>query len=112
MKGLKEADAMFSRYIRDRDEGCRAAGTNSGPTCSGYLQCAHIISRRYRAVRWDEDNAVALCAAHHMFWTHRPLEWVVWVNAQHLDYEGLRWKALNDPPEKPADALARLRGAA
>jgi hypothetical protein len=112
VKGLKLADSLFSAYIRERDQGCRAYGTNSGPQCSGYLQCAHIISRRYRAVRWDEDNAVTLCAAHHMFWTHRPLEWIVWVNGQNLDYEGLRWRALNDPPEKPQDAIARMRTAA
>lgn len=104
---LVKADAAFSRYIRDRDGKCMGAG--SGPRCSGALQCAHIISRRYRAIRWDEANAMALCQAHHMFWTHRPLEWQAWLVAEGIDYENLRWLALNDPPEKPADALARMK---
>jgi 5-methylcytosine-specific restriction endonuclease McrA len=108
---LKTADQLFSRYIRDRDGRCMGQG--SGPACSGYLQCAHIISRRYRAIRWNEANAMALCQAHHTFWTHRPLEWQVWVfNHRGIDYPRLRWRALNDPPEKPLDAIARMRSAA
>jgi 5-methylcytosine-specific restriction endonuclease McrA len=107
---LKTADAMFSKQIRARDGRCMGQG--SGPACSGYLQCAHIISRRYRAVRWDEANAIALCQAHHVYWTHRPLEWQVWVFNQGIDYPSLRRRALNDPPEKPLDAIARMKAAA
>lgn len=104
---LAAADREFSKYIRDRDGRCMGQGT--GPACSGALQCAHIISRRYRALRWEETNAMALCQAHHMFWTHRPLEWQAWLVSEGHDYEGLRWIALNDTPEKPADALERMR---
>ncbi len=42
--------------------------------CRGSLQCAHIISRRYRGTRWLRENALCLCAAHHTYWTFRPLE--------------------------------------
>ena len=106
---LKRADTMFSRYIRDRDGRCMGQG--SGPACSGYLQCAHIISRRYRAIRWREENAMALCQAHHTFFTHRPLEWMEWCTSEGIDWWALYRRALNDPPEKPADAIARMRPA-
>lgn len=72
--GLKDADKLFSLYIRDRDgNACRACGSIKAP------QCAHIVSRRYRATRWSPDNAVCLCQACHMKYTFRPLEWEAWV---------------------------------
>ena len=33
------------------------------------LECCHIFSRKYRSVRWDLDNLVCLCHAHH-FYSH------------------------------------------
>lgn len=67
------ADRMFSLYIRARDGMCVECGTTEG------LQCAHGFSRGYLATRWDERNAWALCAGHHVFYTHRPLEWDEWM---------------------------------
>ena len=63
------ADREFSLYIRGRDKACYDCGEPN------LLQCAHIISRRYHAIRWDPDNALALCRGCHMFYTHHPLEW-------------------------------------
>lgn len=101
---LSAADALFSKNVRARGL-CWGQGRTKFD-CKGNLQCAHIISRRYRAIRWDEDNAVALCAAHHLYWTHRPLEWQeLWGDT----YDVLRRRALNGPPEKAYDALVRLR---
>ncbi len=71
----RKADRLFSIFIRDRDGNCcRECGA------SFRVQCAHIISRRYDATRWSLDNAVTLCAKHHMKWTHDPLGWEDWVN--------------------------------
>jgi len=42
---------------------------------SDEIQCAHIRSRRYLNTRWDFDNAIPLCSAHHLYFTHRPSEW-------------------------------------
>ena len=71
---LHDADRLFSLYIRNRDGwACRACGSPISP------QCAHIISRRYRNLRWSPDNAVTLCQKDHMKWTHNPLGWEVWV---------------------------------
>jgi 5-methylcytosine-specific restriction endonuclease McrA len=71
---LHDADALFSTLIRQRDGwACRACGSPVLP------QCAHIVSRRYRATRWSAENAVTLCKKDHMRWTHDPLGWEAWV---------------------------------
>jgi hypothetical protein len=111
---MAAADKAFADHIKERDEGCRAAGTDT-TGCNGYLQCAHLQSRRYKSIRWDDSNAVALCMAHHFFYTVRPLEWIDWVDRVQpsgLTWLELKYLAQNDPPERPKDALARLRGAA
>lgn len=70
---LHDADRLFSLYIRARDGwACRRCGSVVNP------QCAHVISRTYRAIRWNPDNAVCLCRGCHVMFTHRPLEWADW----------------------------------
>ena len=67
---LHDADRLFSQYIRTRDGwACRLCGSPFTP------QCAHLVSRRYRAVRFDPQNAITLCAKHHVFYTYRTIEW-------------------------------------
>jgi hypothetical protein len=68
------ADKLFSLVVRKRGA-CEAGQIK----CAGPLQCAHIVSRSYRSTRWAEDNAFALCAAAHTYFTHHPLEWEVFV---------------------------------
>jgi 5-methylcytosine-specific restriction endonuclease McrA len=71
---LHDADKLFSQYIRTRDGwACRACGSPEVP------QCAHLVSRRYRAIRWNRDNAVTLCQRDHMKYTHNPLAWEAWI---------------------------------
>lgn len=72
---LHDADTLFSTYIRTRDGwACRNCG-------SPYMvQCAHIVSRRYRATRWTPDNALALCQKCHLRWTHNPIAFEAWVD--------------------------------
>lgn len=69
---MREADEYFSEYIRVRDGHCIAQGWKF--PCSGSLQCAHIITRSYKAIRTDPGNAVALCASHHRYVDLHPLE--------------------------------------
>lgn len=71
---LREADAAFSRFIRARDVCCLKCASREN------LQCAHIISRRYRQLRWDSRNAMALCRSCHVYFEHRPLEWQEHIN--------------------------------
>lgn len=109
---MAKADVEFSRQIRGSLGGaCFAAGERF--ECGGYIQCCHIISRRYRAIRWDESNARPMCSAHHVWYTHHPLEWEAFIEAALPGlWDTLRHKALFGVPEKPKDALERLRGAA
>ena len=70
---LKKLDDM-ARDLCRRRTGCEAKGLDT-VKCDGALQWAHILSRIYHKVRWAEDNCLYLCAAHHVFYTFRPLEW-------------------------------------
>jgi hypothetical protein len=68
----KKADALWSRLIRARDGACRRCGRQPDEII---LQAAHVISRRYKAIRWDERNGVALCVGCHHFAHMQPVEW-------------------------------------
>jgi NinG protein len=53
----KKADAVFSKYIRLRDNNtCITCGTTTGQ-----MQCGHFMSRRYNATRYDEENCNCQC---------------------------------------------------
>jgi hypothetical protein len=110
MSYTRKADALFSAAVRSRQRCEIAEWGLAGPPCSGALQCCHIISRRYRAIRWDERNALCGCQAHHTYYTHRPLEWdqaiIENLGVEYLSH--LRAKALADPPEDPKTAFNRL----
>jgi hypothetical protein len=126
-----KADVLFSRLVRDRDHMCVRCGSPNN------LQCAHIWSRRYRALRWRFENAITLCQGCHLYFTLRPAEWAEWCEERvfselgpagsyvtgyktfvikgdrewpAFSYDDLRRRALNDPPEKAVAALARLKG--
>lgn len=71
-----ECDRLFSLIIR-RPGRCEVCGTTRN------LECAHGISRRYRATRWDLRNAVCLCHADHVWFTEKPDGW--------LDFLRARW---------------------
>lgn len=86
----RKCDALFSKIIRARGK-CEE-------TCTGAsLQCAHIISRSYLATRWDYDNALCLNVKRHMFYTHHPVEWELFLIEKigQKKLEELRRRALN-----------------
>ncbi len=56
---LDPLDILFSRWIR-RGKKCEMCGRTDKQ-----LHCAHYIGRRYRAVRWELDNAACLCVSCH-----------------------------------------------
>lgn len=99
------ADKWFSLIVRARGP-CLKCGTPHN------LQCAHVFSRRYTAVRWDERNAVPLCRGCHVYFTHRPIEWEDWIVATiGMDvYNSLRITARDGPPmdlEAVLDAMVK-----
>lgn len=87
-------DKLFSLKIRQKGF-CEASG-EGGMNCSGQLQCAHIFSRVNMNLRWDKNNALCLCSAHHLFWAHKnPIEFTEFVKKKlgKSKYEKLRIKA-------------------
>lgn len=60
----RKLDAWFSKRIRSIGR-CERCGKTDGK-----LECAHIVSRRNRTLRWDENNALCLCVTDH-FWGHQ-----------------------------------------
>lgn len=72
-----KADKLFGQLVRGRGK-CEMGGTGM---CSSKetLQCAHIYSRKYVNMRWDPRNALCLCASHHFWGHHNPLDFAFWV---------------------------------
>lgn len=69
----RKADKLFSQIVR-RKGFCERCLRSSN------LQCAHIVSRTNKNLRWNLDNAVCLCYRCHFHWAHRnPLEFTEWV---------------------------------
>ena len=55
-------DRLFSLCVRGMADGCEYCGKK------GRLETSHFHGRRKRSVRWDFDNAAALCnGCHRMF---------------------------------------------
>ena len=106
-----KADKLFSAKVRAVGF-CQLAALFPRIDCNGGLQCCHIVSRRYRAVRWSTGNALAGCAAHHLYATHHPLEWEDAINRTVLDLAALKRRALTEEPMDPADVIRRLEGRA
>ena len=62
------ADAAFSDYIRARaGYRCERCGKQYKAKSNG-LQCSHHFSRRHYNIRFDPDNAAALCHHCHNYW--------------------------------------------
>ncbi|GIW90893.1 MAG: hypothetical protein KatS3mg109_1325 [Pirellulaceae bacterium] len=97
---VRQADRVFSERIRERDRACVRCGSTYR------LQCAHIVSRRYSALRWAEDNAVALCQRCHVYFTHRPVEWEAAIGIERAHQ--LKYRAL-ETVNRVEMALAYLR---
>lgn len=98
MSLVKRLDKEHSIRVRERDGHCTKCGKTDGT-----LQCAHIISRRYRndGLRWDWLNCVTLCQACHVFFTYRPLEWERYVEEKYPGrLQHLKDRALG-PVKKP-----------
>ena len=99
------ADVKFAHMVRTSLEGQCWLQFVAKPLCNGNLQCGHIISRRYRAVRWAADNAKPLCGAHHVYFTHHPLEWEDICRRLGVDWDDLRTRALTGRPMDPEEVI-------
>jgi len=73
---IDHLDKLFSYFIRLRANGiCERCGNTVG---FNKLQTSHFYGRRKRSVRWDPDNAAALCFTCHLYFTENPLAHVEW----------------------------------
>jgi hypothetical protein len=62
-------DGLFRELIALRDgKVCQYPGCG---TRGKGVQVAHVFTRSRFSVRWDEDNGIALCGGHHIFWAHK-----------------------------------------
>ena len=84
---LDSLDILFSEFIRRRaivrTGGCERCLTpkhdivkENGDIFPAWkeLQCAHLISRWHKSIRWDEDAALGLCGGCHMWIDHEAEE--------------------------------------
>jgi len=82
----RSCDKLFSEIVRSAGLCARC-----GESEYRLLQCAHIYSRKFNSVRFDEANAVCLCARCHRWGHDNPPEFIDWV--EHLvDLKTLRVK--------------------
>ena len=58
----RKLDKIVSEIVRSQGRCVRCGKVEN-------LQCCHIFSRANRAVRWDLDNLLCMCAGCH-FWSH------------------------------------------
>lgn len=69
-KWKKELDAIFSLYIRTRDQGqCYTCPRKDEVK---KMQNGHFVPRQYLAVRWDEVNNHCQCYACNMLYNGQP----------------------------------------
>ena len=93
---LNKLDILFSEFIRKRAiskvNGCERCLTpkhdiikENGKVFPAYkqLQCSHFWGRVKKSVRYDEQNAVGLCGACHLYLTAHPREHSRWFE-EHL----------------------------
>lgn len=93
---ISKLDRLWSELVKLRARGrCEVCAKTEG------LNSHHIFSRSNFATRWDEENGVCLCVAHHVFGNfsaHKsPIEFVEWLK-EHRDsiwYTALRQKAMS-----------------
>lgn len=70
------ADDWFSQAIRLRaNHQCEHCGKTYGK-----MECAHIVGRREKILRWCADNAICLCHTCHRTFTENPLDFTAWLS--------------------------------
>ena len=71
---ISPSDTAFSLCVRT------AASFTCGKCgkAEGRMECSHIYSRKYRAIRWCKDNAMCKCNYCHRWWHQNPLDAAAW----------------------------------
>jgi hypothetical protein len=82
----KKCDVLFSKKVRSVGY-CQFSG-KSPTKCGGQLQCCHIEARDNLRLRWEPQNVLCLCYAHHTRGHRRPLEFIEVIQ----EYYPEKWK--------------------
>lgn len=90
----KRADALFSINVRQYGQ-CQLRGLDK-VKCSSVLQCAHIETRGNMALRYDQQNALCICAGHHIWYTYHPTAF----NELILEFFPSQWKYVEEHKHK------------
>lgn len=70
---INKLDKLFSLKVRSMGQ-CFLRGMDK-VNCGGPLQCAHVIGRGNKYLRWHSYNGLCLCAGHHVYYTYHPEAW-------------------------------------
>jgi len=74
-------DILFSQYMRLKADGiCEKCLRWVG---YGKLQTSHLFGRRYKALRYDEENVSTLCFSCHQHFHEQPVEHILWFTERH-----------------------------
>jgi len=101
----KRADAAMSLFIRARDGNvCQWCGATHK------IQCAHIVPRTIKLLRWNERNAIALCMRCHFYRAHKdPILFAEFLQANFKDnYEYVQKERYKDMPKLTVEHLADI----
>ena len=79
-----KADTLASQYYRAITPHCEAQGLDS-INCGGGLQWCHIFSRSVIHMRYEPYNNLVMCAGHHTWYTHNPIEWTRFLEKNYLE---------------------------
>ena len=70
----KRLDKALFEYLKASTGAyCHLAGY--GCKCGGPLEPNHLISRKIKRLRWDEENVIVACSGHNADAHFRPVEW-------------------------------------
>jgi hypothetical protein len=97
-------DRLVSIQVREaNDHKCERCGLPAN-------QVHHVLSRRYRRLRWDKRNLVSICPRHHMGAHHSPIEFLDWFRrARPEDYDFIRNPESSKPINRSVSDLETLR---
>ncbi len=80
MLKITSADKYFSLCVREQAKfTCERCGTFAPPELSKRLDCSHFHGRGKWSVRFDPDNATALCMGCHLYVTAHPIEHMAFI---------------------------------
>ena len=99
---IREADRLYSIWLRRERKRCEKCGSNKS------LQCSHFYGRANEAVRFDPINTDCLCFGCHQYFTANPNEYVEYKRKK-LGEKGFKQLTLNaNTYKKKDDALIIL----